>query len=122
MKFLDSTGLGVLWNKIKSSFLSLNGGGLVKCIYNYPNLQIGNPSGAPYLSANSGTNGVFSPEITSGGYLVFGASFSPRVQIGNKGIVSKDMSTNETTIKLWSDILAPNDTAITTEELNEVLV
>ena len=26
MKFLDSTGLGVLWNKIKSSFLSLNGG------------------------------------------------------------------------------------------------
>ena len=30
MKFLDSTGLGVLWNKIKSSFLSLNGGGTIK--------------------------------------------------------------------------------------------
>lgn len=30
MKFLDSTGLGVLWNKIKSSFLSLNGGGVIK--------------------------------------------------------------------------------------------
>ena len=26
MKFVDSTGLGILWNKIKSSFLSLEGG------------------------------------------------------------------------------------------------
>lgn len=34
MKFLDSTGLGVLWNKIKSSFLSLNGGGTITNTYN----------------------------------------------------------------------------------------
>ena len=34
MKFLDSTGLGVLWNKIKSSFLNLNGGGTIVNTYN----------------------------------------------------------------------------------------
>lgn len=29
MKFLDGNGVTTLWNKIKSSFLSLNGGGII---------------------------------------------------------------------------------------------
>ena len=38
------------------------------------------------------------------------------------GVLFRNQSNKNNIIKLWSDILAPNDTAITTEELNEVLI
>lgn len=116
MKFLDTTELGILWNKIKSSFLSLNGeGAQIKAIFNYNYIYFSttqdNHSGQPFASINFidkcitiGT-GTF-PNITL---------YKDKIKLTEYG------STLKTTSKTWKEILE-GDTAITTSELNGVLV
>ena len=115
MKFLDSTGLGVLWNKIKGSFLPLSGGTMTgDIVYKAPNDTIlCNIGTNGNVNANEGTGWIGcvnaitedSTTIQGGRIDVFG---NKNICIGNDDITIDDTS-----------II---DEAITTEELNKVLV
>ena len=54
--------------------------------------------------------------------IVFGRKKDYKLIIGNLSVCYYNASSNTTINKGWSDILEANDTAITTEELNEILV
>lgn len=116
-QFLDATGLSVLWNKIKSSFLSSNGGGInVEWIFNYNYIYFSttvnnNLRGQPFASIN------FIDEC-----ITIGTTTYPNITLYNNKIrLTEYGSTLKTTYKTWKEILE-SDTAITTSELNKVLV
>lgn len=121
MKFLDSTGLGVLWNKIKSSFLSLNGGGIIGNKDDTSQetfaTEIRNGSISLYGSTEvvAGPNHYFKPTHVM--FNVDGYHKYIRIFIDNDQIALRVGSPNED-----GQYYLECDTAITIEELNEVLV
>ena len=114
-QFLDATGLGILWNKIKSTFLPLTGGTMRGSIkYRTSNktaiCSIGTEGN---VQANEGTGLITcisaprnNKTLIKGGVIDI---------IGSKTLTITD---KDITISNVSII----DTAITTSELNEVLV
>lgn len=57
-QFLDATGLGILWNKIKSTFLSLSGGAMTGNIeYKAPNGTLLCRIGSNYATPNDKATG-----------------------------------------------------------------
>lgn len=114
MKFLDSTGLGVLWNKIKSTFLPLSGGTMTGGI-NYK-------SADKTVLCNIGTNGDINHNNGTG-WIRCSTNDGTDLTISGGQIDiygSKHLQISEDDIKI--DDTSIIDEAITTEELNEVLV
>ena len=116
MKFLDSTGLSVLWNKIKSTFLPLSGGTMTGDIVRKT------PNNTTLYSI--GTNGNVNANEGTGWIVCTNAISNRKTQIQG-GLIT--ISGGDSRVEIYSDIIRLNgvsiiDEAITTEELNEVLV
>lgn len=99
MKFLDSTGLDILWKKIKSSFLPLDGGGTI--ILKGSKVTLRNNNESPIM-ASLGANGI-----------TFFDNDHNALSIG------PNVNFKENTIKYNNQPLIQS---LSDEELNEVLV
>lgn len=100
MKFLDSTGLDILWKKIKSSFLLLDGWGAT-IILKGGKITLRNNNESPIM-ANLGTDGI----------TFFDNDY-------NALSIGPDVNFKENTIKYNNEPLIQS---LSDEELNEVLV
>lgn len=125
MKFLDSTGLGILWNKIKNSFLALNGGGQNRVkITNYDSIIFAptNDYSNRQLEINN-TIPEYAAELGEYGFnLILKNTDAPNELVINvNGIGNRNNPERNFVYREWDSIIE-GDTALTTEELNEVLV
>ena len=148
MKFLDSTGLGILWNKIKSDFFPSEPIIIETNIPEYTDIKPVTPScmlqptGAPMivningyyqLGLLDGTtfNGIQCGNLSDHfliGQLVSGRALKNRILHSNNayyvpsGIGSFAYQKVDNLGDAFERLYVNNDTAITTSELNEVLV
>ena len=121
MKFLDSTGLGVLWNKIKGSFLPLSGGTMTGTLTMTETLNCKTPNNTILYSLSSngdvahnhGTGWIHCKNADSGHAAILSGG-----QVNIYGDKHLQITGDDITI----DDVSIIDEAITTEELNEVLV
>lgn len=130
MKFLDSTGLSVLWNKIKSSFLSLDGGGEIKSSDKDEgySIIIGPNNGSSNKKSNVGIYG----SIKSTGMLsaLMVRDDAAQLSLSRDQSIYDDIELHHLSIDMREDNVEniiqynnePYVQSISTEELNEVLV
>lgn len=125
MKFLDIDGVSRLWEKVKSTFLPLNGRGASEVkIIDYDSI-IFQPNNEP-ASINLEITKTMPEYVTGLGNhqinLILNNAAAPNTLVMNvQGIGNRSNVERNFVYRTWESIIQ-GDTAITTEKLNEVLV
>ena len=119
MKFIDSTGLGILWNKIKSSFLSLEGGGTIKFSDIDASIALTKRNNKPNIRLNipydENDCDVFSVDFINDNVVL-----NVGIEEGGLNCIRLDSSkTTQDCIKINTEPYATN---IPDNELNEILI